>query len=122
LGREFFIFAFGVFRTLDEMFLFEGRVFLAAITGVILAAETAVGDDTTSGKTVLGVGALMGIALTLIILSLRRIRDQKGAQRRRAFPRCRRVRRRLGLGNGYGIKIYLPVRPFFLNNFQLSLK
>ena len=81
MGGEFFIFAFGVFRTLDEMFSFEGRVFLAAIPGVILAAETAVGDDTTSGKTVLGVGALMGIALTLIILSLRRIRDHGRAPR-----------------------------------------
>ena len=63
------------------MFSFEGRVFLAAIPGVILAAETAVGDDTTSGMTVLGVGALMGIALTLIILSLRRIRDHERAPR-----------------------------------------
>ena len=49
--------------------------FLAVFPRVATAAETIVAHETTSAMTILGVGVVMGVALALIILSIRRIRD-----------------------------------------------
>jgi len=49
--------------------------FLAVFPRAVTAAETVVAGNTASAMPILGVGVLMGIALALIVLSLRRIRD-----------------------------------------------